>query len=237
MSVLTSKFPRLPMIGILYKSTLPIMLPREAIKGNGPKRVFRNMLRIQANNNNAVARNGMRRNKRMRGGGVKRHTAIVSERLPHKTTSDATVAPDTARIKAIIGSKTARNGTLRRKRLLGVDRQATTASGMPVNKIIPNASIAPAKMTCPASVKTGSVAVITLTIELCDKMKKKKAIASEPIEAEKILVNSTVVGTGEGFSLAEADTLTRLCPGFILCWSKCSNSKIWPIAFPPGLFK
>jgi hypothetical protein len=195
------------------------------------------MLRMQASNNRAVARKGMRRNKRIRGGGVKRHTVIVSERLPYKTTSDAIVAPDTAKIKAIIGSKTARNGTLRRKRLLGVDRQATIASGMPVNKTIPNTNAALARMTCPANVKTGSVAVTTLTIGLCDRMKKKKAMANEPIEAEKILVNSAVVGTEEGSSFAEVDTLTRLCFGFIFGWPKCSNSKIWPIAFPPGLFK
>jgi hypothetical protein len=195
------------------------------------------MLRMQASNNRAVARKGMRRNKRIRGGGVKRHTVIVSERLPYKTTSDAIVAPDTAKIKAIIGSKTARNGTLRRKRLLGVDRQATIASGMPVNKTIPNTNAALARMTCPANVKTGSVAVTTLTIGLCDRMKKKKAMANEPIEAEKILVNSTVVGAKEDSWLAEADILARPCFGFILCWSNCSKSKIWPIAFPPGLFK
>jgi hypothetical protein len=235
MSILASKFPRLPMMGMLYKSTLLIMLPIGLITENGANRVLSNMQRMTASNSSAVARNGMRSNKRMRGGGVNRHTATVSKRLPHKTISDAVMVPEIAKSKATIGSKIARNGIQRRKRLLGVDRQAIIASGIPVNKIAPNASTAPDKITCPASVKTGSVAVTTLTIELCERIKKKKAMASEPIEAEKIFVNFAIVGTGEGSWFAEADTLTILSLGFIVCWSKCSKSKIWPIAFPPYL--
>lgn len=189
MSVQTSKFPRFPMMGMSYKSTLPIMLPIGPMKENGPNRVLRNTLRMNVSSRSAVARNGMRSKKRIRGGGVNRQTATVSERLPYKTTSDGIVAPDKTRIKASIGSTIARNGILRRKRLRGVDRQATTASGMPANKTAPNASTAPARMTCPARVKTGSIAVTILTIELCDRIKKKKAMASEQIEAEKIFVN------------------------------------------------
>jgi len=105
----------------------------------------------------------------------------------NKTTSDARLSR--GGIKASNGSTIARNGMARRKRLLGVDCQATTASGMPANKMRPNASAAPARITCPASVKTDSVAITSLTDELCNRMKKKKAMTSEQIAAEKIFVN------------------------------------------------
>ena len=125
------------------------------MKGKEANRVLKNRLRIKASS----SRNGMRRRKWMRGGGVNRQPVIVSERSANKTMTDASVAPDTRRIKANSGSTIARNGTRRRKRLRGVDRQATTASGMPANKMTPDASIAPARTTCPASVKSGCVTV------------------------------------------------------------------------------
>ena len=105
----------------------------------------------------------------------------------NKAANDARLAR--GEIKEIRGSKIERNGIARRKRLRGVDCQTTTASGIPVNNTTLNASMAPARMTCPASVKSDCAAIASFTAGFCNRMKKKKAMTNEPIAAEKILVN------------------------------------------------
>ena len=164
---------------------LPSTCPIESMKEKSPKRVLMITLAIKLSSSSAVARNGMRRRKRMRGSGVNRQTVTVSTMSTYKTTSDESLAPDTMRMKASSGSIIARNGIRSRKRLRGVDRQAWTASGMPANKMTPNATTAPTRTTCPASVKSGCISIASLTAQLCDRMKKKKAMTSEQEEATR----------------------------------------------------
>jgi hypothetical protein len=136
-------------------------------------------------NNAAIARSGRKRRKRLRG--INRQVTRASGIHANNMRSDARLSRGL--IRAITGSTIARNGMARRKRLRGVDCQVTRANGIPANKTTPNTNAALARMTCPASVKTGSVAITSLTGKLCDKPKKKKAMTSEQIAAEKILVN------------------------------------------------
>ena len=79
---------------------------------------------------------------------------------------------------------------------------------MPANKMMPNATTAPTRTTCPASVKSGCISIASLTAQLCDRIKKKKAMTSEQIEAEKILVNWVVVGRGGRFLPVKIDICT-----------------------------
>jgi hypothetical protein len=136
-------------------------------------------------NNAAIAKSGRKRRKRLCG--INRQVTRASGIHANNMRSDIRFSRGLTR--ATTGNMIARNGMARRKRLRGVDCQVTIASGIPANKTTPNTNAALARMICPASVKTGSVAMISLIGKPCDKLKKKKAMTSEQTAAEKILVN------------------------------------------------
>ena len=109
-----------------------------------------------------IERNGIRRiNLRC---GINRQITIVRGIPTNKAANDAKLAR--GEIKEISGNTTARNGIARRKRLRGVDCQTTTASGIPANNTTPNASVAPARTTCPASMKSDCAAIASFAAEI-----------------------------------------------------------------------